>query len=328
MATVFITRPIPEKGIALLRDAGHAVVVRNEDSVIPREELLRSVKGVDALLAILTDKIDAEVLSAAEPQLKIVANYAVGVDNIDLGAAKERGVMVANAAVPAVAEAVAEHAFALVLALAKRIVEADKFTREGKYKGWGPMLLLGTDAYGKTLGIVGAGRIGVAVARRAVKGFGMKLLYTDPKPNKELEKEFGAQYVPTLEDMLPQCDFVSIHVPLFPATRHLFNEARLRLMKKTAFLINTSRGPIVEEKALLKALSEKWIAGAALDVFECEPSIDCDIADHLALTQFPNVILTPHTASATIETRTAMSVAAAENIIAALKSDTPPNLVK
>jgi len=326
MSKIFITRPIPDQGIKMLKEKKYSVSIYPKDEIIPREEFLKGVRGVDALLPILTDKIDAEVLQAAGPQLKIVANYAVGFDNIDLEACKKRKVMVANAPGPEIVQAVAEHTFALILALAHRIVEADKFTRAGKYKGWGPQLMLGTDVHGKTLGIVGLGRIGFAVAERAVKGFRMKAIYNDVKPNPEFEKNYGARFV-NLSTLLKESDFVSLHVPLLPSTRHLISTPQFKLMKPTVFLINTSRGPIVDEKALLQALKKRQIAGAGLDVFECEPSIDCDINDHLELKSFENVILTPHTASATVETRQAMSRTAATNIIAALSGKKPPNLV-
>lgn len=324
---VFITRLIPDQGIKMLKAKGCLVSIYPKDEIIPRKELLKGVKGMDAILPILTDKIDDEVLKAAGPQLKIVANYAVGFDNINLAACKARKIMVTNAPGLEIVQAVAEHTFALILALAHRIVEGDKFTRAGKYQGWGPQLLLGTDVYGKTLGIVGLGRIGFAVTERAVKGFGMKVLYNDPKPNPDFEKKYAAHYA-DLPTLLKQSDFVSLHVPLLPTTRHLISKSQLALMKPTAFLINTSRGPIVDEKALLQALKNKKIAGAGIDVFECEPSIDCDISDHLELKKFDNVILTPHTASATVETRQAMSRTAATNIIAALSGQLPANLVK
>ena len=310
----------------MLKKKGYQVSIYPKDQIIPRAALLKGVRGMDAILPILTDKINAEVLDAAGTQLKIVANYAIGTDNIDLAECKKRKVMVTNAPGPEIVQSVAEHTFALILALAHRIVEADKFTRAGKYHGWGPQMMLGTDVYGKTLGVVGLGRIGFAVTQRAAKGFGMKILYNDPKPNPEFEKQFGAKYV-DLPALLKNSDFVSLHVPLLPSTRHLISTPQFSLMKKTAFLVNTARGPIVDEKALLQALKAKKIAGAALDVFECEPSIDCDLTDHLELKSFNNVILTPHTASATVETRQAMSRTAAANIIAALSGQVPPNLV-
>ncbi|MCR4256466.1 MAG: D-glycerate dehydrogenase [Candidatus Uhrbacteria bacterium] len=319
---VLITRPIPDEGIKLLKQAGHKIDLSKHDEVMPRKELLKRVKGVDALLSLLNDKIDEEVFKAAGPNLKIVANYAVGFDNIDLAAAKKRNIIVTNTPAPEVSETVAEHTFALMLTLAHRIAESDGYAHAKKYKGWGPNLLLGTDVYGKTLGIVGLGRVGTAVAERAVKGFKMKCVYADMKPNKEFEKTFGAKRLP-LDKLLQVADFVTLHVPLLPSTRHLISTEQFALMKKTTFVINTARGPIVDEKALLRALKTKRIAGAALDVFECEPEIDCDLTDKLELKAFPNVVLTPHTASATIEARQAMSKLAGENIVAVLAGKPP-----
>ncbi|OGL74038.1 hypothetical protein A3F28_03955 [Candidatus Uhrbacteria bacterium RIFCSPHIGHO2_12_FULL_57_11] len=322
MSKIFITREIPDQGIEILKKAGHAVSVYPKDEIIPRKELLRSVKGVDALLPLLTDKIDGEVMDAAGKNLKIIANYAVGFDNVDLPAAAERKIVVTNTPAPEVSETVAEHTFALMIGMAHRLVESDTYARAGKYKGWGPMILLGVDLYGKTLGIIGSGRIGAAVAQRAVKGFKMKVVYSDPRQNPEFEKEFGAGYLP-MDKLLGVSDFISLHVPLLPSTRHLISTPQFGMMKKTAYLINTARGPIVDEKALLVALRAKQIAGAGLDVFECEPAIDCDLTDKLELKKFPNVILTPHTASATIEARQAMSRLAAENIAAVLSGKAP-----
>lgn len=317
---VFITRQIPEEGPKLLKKAGYEVVVAPQDAVISRDALLQGVRGVNALLPLLTDKIDAEVMDTAGKQLKIIANYAVGFDNIDIAAAQERGIIVTNTP-EVLSETVAEHTFALMLALAHRIPEGDRFTRAGKYIGWEPMLLLGRDLSHKTLGIVGLGRIGALVAKHAVKGFDMRVLYYDVKPNQEFEKEYGAKFV-ALEELLKQADFVSIHVPLLPATRHLMNAERLKLMKKTAYLVNTSRGPVVDEAALVAALQNGTIAGAALDVFENEPKLAPGLSD------LENVVLTPHAASATIETRGKMSELAAQNIIAALSGKEPLTPVK
>ncbi|MCC6563956.1 D-glycerate dehydrogenase [Candidatus Uhrbacteria bacterium] len=314
---VLITRPIPNEGIELLRKKRYQIDLYEKDEVMPRKELLKRAKGVDGILSLLNDQVDAELLDAAGPQLKIVANYAVGFDNVDLPAAKKRNVVVTNTPAPEVSETVAEHTFALLMTLAHRIVESDGYARAKKYKGWGPNLLLGTDVYGKTLGLIGGGRIGSAVADRAVKGFKMKCVYSDIKRNGDFERAYGAKFLP-MEKLLQVSDFVSVHVPLLPSTRHLISTAEFSLMKKTAFLINTARGPVVDEKALLRALKTKRIAGAALDVFECEPEIDCDLTDKLELKAFPNVVLTPHTASATIEARQAMSRFAAENLIAVL----------
>lgn len=313
----------------MLKAKGYALkVLPSSDPFLPKNQIIKELRlGYDAMLCLLTDKIDREVMEAGQPRLKIIANYAVGFDNIDLAAAKEKNLLVSNTPGEETIESVAEHTFALLIALARRIVEADKFTRAGKYKGWQPMLLLGTDVYNKTLGIVGMGRIGFAVAQRAVKGFKMKVVYTDIKPNPDFEKEYGGKFM-SLEELLKVSDFVSLHVPLLPATRHLMSTKQFVLMKPAAFLINTARGPVINEKALLQALRAKKIAGAALDVFECEPSIDCDLKDHLEMKKFDTVILTPHTASATTEARQAMSRVAAINIIEALEGRTPPNAVK
>lgn len=319
---VFITRRIPDEGIHLLEEQGYTVKIYAKDQAITRAELLKQVKGVDALLPLLTDKIDEEVMMAAGPSLKIIANYAVGFDNIDLEAAKKYNLPVTNAPAPEVSESVAEHTLTLMLALAHRIVESDTFARSGKYTGWSPNLLVGTDLRNKTLGIIGLGRIGYAVARRAVLGFGMRCLYNTPRRDSSFEKEVGGKFT-SLDHLLQESDVVSVHVPLLPSTRHLLSTDAFSLMKQTAFLVNTARGPIVDEKALLRALKTKRIAGAALDVFECEPAIDCDLKDRLSLAAFPNVILTPHTASGTIEARQAMGRLAAQNIIAVL-SGRPP----
>lgn len=313
----------------MLRDKGYEVVI-NElagDRPSSKEEILVSLRiarskgqSFDAILCTLTEKIDGEIMDAALPDLKVIANMAVGFDNIDLEAAKARNIMVTNT--PGVlTDTVAEHTFALMLAISHRIVEGDKLIRAGLFKAWGPMLLLGTDLSGKTLGIVGLGRIGSRVAYHAVKGFGMKVLYTDLKPSFEFENQFGAQYIQNIDDLLPRCDYVSLHVPLLDSTRHLMDENRLKLMKPTAYLINTSRGPIVDEKVLAKALKEGWIRGTAIDVFENEPKVEP------GLLKLNNIILTPHIASATKETRSAMAALAAKNIIEALEGRVPPNLV-
>lgn len=320
--TVFVTRAIPNEGIDLLKEQGYNVVVSKKNRAITRAELLKQVKGVDALLPLLTDKIDDAVLEAAGPSLKIIANYAVGFDNVDLVAAKRRKIPVTNAPAPEVSESVAEHTIALMLGLAHRLVESDRFTRSGKYTGWSPDLFIGTDLRHKTLGIVGLGRIGYAVARRAVLGLGMRCVYHTPRRDPIFEQEIGGTFT-SLDRLLETSDVVSLHVPLLPSTRHLISTDALSLMKQTAFLINTARGPIVDEKALLRALKTKRIAGAALDVFECEPAIDCDLKDRLSLAALESVILTPHTASGTIEARQAMGRLAAQNIIAVLNGHAP-----
>lgn len=315
---VYITRRIPEPGIEMIRKE-HEVEVNPYDRVLTREELLQAVKGKDGILCLLTDKIDAEVFDAAGPQLKVVSNYAVGYDNIDVNEATKRGIVVTNT--PGVlTETTADLAWALILSTARRIVEADKFTRAGKYEGWAPMLFLGQDVYGKVLGIVGMGRIGQAVARRA-KGFNMKVLYNDIRRiPEEVEKELNATFV-SLDELLEQSDFVSLHTFLSPETYHLINEERLKKMKKTAYLINTSRGPVVDETALVRALKEGWIAGAGLDVYEFEPKLVPGLAE------CENAVLLPHIASASVETRTKMATMAAENLLAVLAGKMPPNPV-
>jgi glyoxylate reductase len=316
MSKIFITYKIPEAGEKLLREAGHEVVVREEESLISREDLVAALKEYDAVLPLLTDKIGAEELAEAGEQLKVIANYAVGYNNIDAKAAKEKGIVVTNT--PGVlTDAVAEHTIALLAAAAQQLVEADKFTRAGKYIGWRPTLFLGTELKGKTLGIVGLGRIGTAVAKRAKNGFEMNIVYNDIKPNKEFENEFDAKFHANVDDLISSADAISLHVPLIDSTRHLINEERLNAMKDSAILVNTSRGPVVDEKALVKALKENKIRAAALDVFEEEPKLAPGLAD------LPNVIITPHIASATIETRDAMAELAAKNIIAVLAGETP-----
>ncbi len=317
---VFITRMIPDEGIKMLKkQKGLKVEIYEQDKKIPRRELLKRVKGMHIILSILTEKMDARVMDAAGPQLEMIANYAVGFNNIDLDAAKERGITVSNAPGPEIIESVAEHTVALIFALLHRIVETDEYARKGKYRGWGPMLWMGSDLIGKKLGLIGTGKIGTGVARRLHDGFGIEILYHDIQKNKTLEK-MGAKYR-TKAQLLKEADIVSIHVPLLESTRHLIDEAALNRMKKTAFLINTSRGPIVHEAALVRALKTKQIAGAGLDVYEFEPRIS------KALIKLPNTVLTPHTASATIETRQAMSRAAAANIIAHLTKKKLPNKI-
>lgn len=253
------------------------------------------------------------------PQLKIIANLAVGFDNIDLKAAKDKNIMVTNTT-GVLTETVAEHTIALLFAITRRIVEADKFTRAGKYQGWAPELFLGSDIAGKTLGIVGLGGIGAEVAKRMSLGFGLKIIYFSPSRNKKLETELRIKYVP-FKVLLKTADFISLHVPLSPKTHHLIGVKQLKMMKSTSYLINTSRGPVVDEKALVYALKNKWLKAAALDVFEFEPKFAP------GLTDLDNVILTPHIASATEEARNKMAEVAAKNIIAALSGKPPPNLI-
>lgn len=315
---IFVTQPIPEAGLEILRRAHPDCRINPEERVLMRSELMGQIKGADALLSLLTDRIDADVLDAAGTQLKIVANMAAGYDNIDVAAATRRGVMVTNT--PGVlTDATADHAWALLFAIARRIPESEAYLRAGKFKGWGPLLFLGGAVTGRTLGIVGAGRIGSAVAMKA-RGFHMRVLYTARSPKPQLEAETGARRV-GLEELLRESDFVSLHVPLTPDTTRLIHAGSLRMMKPTAYLINTGRGPLVDEAALADALKERVIAGAALDVFEHEPAV------HPGLLKLENVVLTPHTASATVESRSKMAAMAAENLIAGLAGRKPPNLL-
>jgi glyoxylate reductase len=324
---VYVTRNIPPSGLNMLKACDYEVVVNPDDHTHTKDELIAILKKEkpDAVLSLLTDHIDGEVMDAA-PSVKIYANYAVGFDNFDRDAAKRRNIILTNAPSGIVSDSVAEHTFALILALAHRIVEADNFTRSGRYNGWAPFLFMGTLLKGKTLGVIGLGRIGADVVKHSM-GIGMKCVYHDVKPNPDFEKQYGARFL-SMEDLLKESDVVSLHVPLNDSTHHLLSTKQFNMMKPTALLVNTARGPVVDEKAVLQALADKKIGGFAVDVFECEPSIDCDPSDHLELKAMPNVIMTPHIASATIEAREDMSSMAAENIIAVLSGKTPPNQVK
>ncbi len=313
---IFVTRKIPEPGLILLRKE-HEIEVNPYDRVLTKKEIMQGLKGKDGLLCLLTDTIDEEVISS-EPKLKMISSYAVGYNNIDVKEATKRGISVSNT--PGVlTDATAEMAWSLLFSATRHIVEGDKFTRSGKFKGWDPMLLLGQGITGKTLGIIGAGRIGTCFALKS-KGFNMKILYVDGKTDDTLENELGAKKV-TLDTLLKKSDFISLHIPLLSSTHHLIGEQELRMMKKTAVLINTSRGPVIDEKALVKALKNGWIFGAGLDVYENEPHVEKE------LLKLNNVILQPHSASATVESRTKMAIMAAENMLTGLKGEMPPNCV-
>ena len=313
---IFVTRVIPESGLNILKKE-HEIDVFSHDRVPKKEEIINGLKGKDGLLCLLSDLIDEDVIKS-EPKLKMIANYAVGFDNIDVKTATERKIPVSNT--PGVlTDTTAEMAWAQLFSVSRRIVEGDKYTRAGKFNGWGPMLMLGQDISNKTLGVIGAGRIGTAFALKS-KGFDMKVLYTDERVNETLESKLGARKVGLVE-LLKKSDFISIHVPLLDDTYHLISEGELKIMKDTAVLINTSRGPVVDEKALVKALKEKWIFGAGLDVYEHEPEVDKD------LLKLDNVVLQPHSASATFETRSKMATIAAGNMIAGLKGKIPPNCI-
>lgn len=320
MEKIFITREIDKKGLDILRKCKSFEIKINEtDRVLSSEELIEKAKGSDAIVTLLTDKIDGKVLDGIGNQLKIVANYAVGFDNIDVEAARARNVAVTNTP-DIMTQAVAEHAMALVLACARRVEEGDNYVRAGKYKQWEPDLLLGPEVAGKTLGIVGMGRIGISLAGIGYHGFGMKIIYSDPNICEEADRSFQAQRR-SLNELLERADFISLHVPLIPATHHLIGAEELKRMKKSAILVNTARGPVVDENALAKALEEKEIFAAGIDVFEFEPKP----VEKLKTLQ--NVIMTPHIASATYEAREAMSELVAENIIEVLNNRPPKNSV-
>ncbi|MEX1254707.1 MAG: D-glycerate dehydrogenase [Dehalococcoidia bacterium] len=310
---VYVTRELPGDALDRLRRDAETEVWRNELPP-PREELLRAVRDIDGLISLLTDTIDAELLDAA-PKLRVVSNVAVGYDNIDVPAATARGVLVCNT--PGVlTETTADFAFALLLAAARRLPEAERAVREGRWKTWHPSFLLGRDVYGATLGIVGLGQIGEAVARRA-RGFSMRVLYTNRTRRDDLERELTVESV-GFEDLLAQADFVSVHVPLTPETRHMFDDAAFARMKPTAILVNTSRGAVVDEGALRRALETKQIAAAAIDVAEQEP-----LASHDPLLRLPNLLVTPHIASASVATRERMAAIAVDNVLAALAGRPP-----
>lgn len=315
--TVFVTRPIPKPAIVAMQRCAN-VIVRRKDSIISRAELQRSVKTVDILVPILTDMIDDTVLARAR-RLRLIANYGAGYNNIDVAAATKRGILVTNTP-DVLTDTTAELTMTLMLAVTRRIVETDAIMRSGKYPGWGPLLYLGHGISGKVLGVIGMGRIGTRVAEIAHHGFGMHILYYTKHKERDVEKSLGAKRV-TLPTLLKNSDVVTLHVPLLPETHHLIGPQELHRMKPTAFLINTSRGPVVDERALVKALRAGWIAGAALDVYEQEPKMAA------GLSHLQNVVIVPHIGSATIETRTAMGMLAARNVIAYIQGRRLPNCV-
>jgi glyoxylate reductase len=316
---VFITRRVPQVGIDLLQQAGFTVKVHDSDLPIERSALLEHLRtgNYQALLTTLTDKVNDELLDAA-PNLKIVANFAVGYDNIDVPACTKRNVAASNT--PGVlSEATADQAFALILAVARRVVEGHTMVANNEWLGWAPLQLLGQDLTGKTLGIIGMGRIGQEVAKRA-KGFDMNVIYFNRSRDQDAEETLGARYV-DLATLLKESDVISIHCPYSKETHHLIDESELKQMKPNAILVNTARGPIVHEAALVKALKEKWLWGAGLDVFEFEPKVTEE------LKAMPNVTLAPHLGSATEGTRNAMITLAAEAIIAVLNNKRVPHLL-
>ena len=314
---VFLTRELPPK--AMERLFQHTDLEYNrEDRVLNKKEIMEGIQGKDALLCLLTDTIDSDVMDA-NPHLKIIANYAVGFNNIDIDAATERGIPVTNT--PGVlTQTSADMAFTLLLATARRVVEGDNFIRTGQWKGWGPLQFLGSDIHGATLGIIGLGRIGKAVAKRA-KGFDMKVVYWNRTRLSETEEqELGLTYF-NFEELLKQSDYVSLNVAYNEETYHLMGDQEFEVMKETAIVINTARGPVIDEKALVRALQTKKIAGAGLDVYEEEPKVTPE------LLEMKNCVLLPHLASATIATRTKMGMIAIDNLLAKFNGAPLPNLV-
>lgn len=326
MAKIFVTRKIPGSHLEKLKSAGNEVVISEFERPLTGEELVNGVKGAEAILCLLNDRIDGDLMDMAGPQLKIISNYAVGFDNIDVKAATDKGIVVTNTPSDEVNEAVAEHTWALLMALARRIVESDEFIRDqgyfagkGGYKGWEPELFLGPSIVGKTLGIIGLGRIGSMVARRA-KGYNMTVLYNKHEPDPEAEKELGLKFA-TLDELLAQSDFITLHVPLTDETRGMINKETLAKMKQGSYLVNTARGPIVDESDLIEVLKGGKLGGAALDVFESEPQISPD------LISLPNVIMTPHIASATWEAREKMGEQAVSAILDVFSDKKPQNII-
>lgn len=314
---VFITRQLPQPALDLILPACEAEVWLDELPP-PRHVLMDKVREADGLLCLLTDQIDAPLMDKA-PRLKVISNCAVGYDNIDVPAATQRGIAVGNT--PGVlTETTADFAFALLLAAARRVVEGERYTRAGQWKTWGLTVLLGHDVFGATLGLIGLGRIGTAVAKRA-RGFEMRVLYSDLQRRPEIEAQLGITYA-DLDTLVSQADFISIHTPLTDTTRHLVNADLLRKMKKTAILVNTARGPVVDQAALYVALRDGIIAGAALDVTDPEPLPPDD-----PLLTLDNCIITPHIASASVVTRTKVAVMAAHNLLAGVRGEPLPNPV-
>ena len=311
---VVVTRLMPEAGMKLLREQCD-LQVWEEDRPIPPETLKSWAAGVDGIVCVLSDPVRAEVMDAAGPSLRAISTMAVGIDNIDVAEATRRGILIGHT--PGVlTEATADLTWALIMSLSRRIVEGDRLVRSGQWTGWGPKQLIGGDFLGRTLGIVGMGRIGQAVARRAV-GFDMKIIYHNRKRvAPEVEKKYGARLV-SMDELIATSDYISLHTPLNDESRHLFNAESISRMKPSAYLINVARGPVVDEAALVEALRSKKIAGAAFDVYEREPALTPGLAD------LPNVVLAPHIGSASGSTRDRMSVMTAENLLRALRGECP-----
>jgi glyoxylate reductase len=316
---IFVSRKFPGKALDRLTSTGHEIVISEFDRPLTSEEFLERAQGADAILSFLTDKIDGEVVDAIGPQLKVVSNYAVGFNNIEVGEMTEKGVVVTNTPSSEVNEAVAEHAWALMLALARRVVEADESTKRGAYRGWEPAIFLGTNMARKTLGIIGLGRIGSMVAKRS-SGWDMRVLYNKRSRNEAAEKELGVEFA-DLDKLYMESDFVTLHVPLTDETRHMINRDAIYKMKKGVLIVNTARGPVVAEQDLVDALRDGQVGGAALDVFENEPNINPE------LIAMENVVLTPHIASATWGARDKMGEQAVSSILSVLDGKKPQNIL-
>ena len=314
---VFVTQPIADSALKRLRDIANVTINKDASKIIARSNLLAAVKKCDVLFSLLHDKVDRALLSA-NPKLRAVCSMAITPDNIDVAEATRRGIPV-TVVPPIVAEATADIHFGLIIAVARRMVEGERMVRAGKFPGSQSNHLAGAYVHGKTIGIVGAGRIGQATARRA-RGFGMKILYWGPRRKLDAERELGLEHV-TLDRLLTESDFVSLHPPLNAETRHMISDKQFALMKPSAFIINTARGAIVDEKALMRALKKKLIAGAGLDVFEHEPKLPS------ALKAMKNVVLTPHLGSAVMEVRDQMANFVVDNLQAIVNGGTPPNCV-
>jgi glyoxylate reductase len=316
---VYVTRQLFDEALEILRKYAEVDVFEGVDNAAPRDLILSKVEDLEGLLCLLTDKIDSEIIEAGT-RLKVISNYAVGFNNVDVNMATKHGIYVTYT--PGIlTETTADCAWALLLSIARRIAEADRYVRSGNWMhAWGPRMFLGSDVHGKTLGIIGLGRIGSAVARRA-KGFNMNIIYYDIMRREDLEDELGVAFK-EFDEVLSEADFVTIHVPLTEETHHMIGRRELSMMKRTAYLVNTSRGPVIDEEELYNALKERIIAGAALDVYEQEP-----IDPRSPLLGLDNIVLVPHIASASIETRTKMAVVAANNLVSVLRGEEPPNLV-
>jgi glyoxylate reductase len=317
---VVVTAKIPRVGIDVLEDAGFEVIGNPTERLLTGQELKDFVSGADALYCLILDRVTEEVIEAAGDNLKIIANFGVGFDNIDMEAAKKRGILVTNTPSKLSSRAVAEFTLALIFVVLKRIVEGDEFNRKGHFGGWKPEIFLGENLEGKTLGLVGLGQIGSLVAQKA-RAFGLRVVYNKRNRDPEAERDLGVEYM-SLENLLREADIVSLHIPLTRETEYLFNSERLSMMKQGAYFINTSRGKIVDEAALVEALRSGHLKGAGLDVYEYEPAVNPELCG------LPNVVLTPHIASSVRDVRDEMAIMAAKNIVEALNGRTPPNLAE